>query len=78
MTYMPDTLCLSSAHVILIVVAALSAVLMLVAYPLAMVLVIRRLLVTPRTEDHERYVQLKETEYVVRPHNPCLCRALGR
>lgn len=65
MTWAPSVTCMDLTQVIAIAIAAGGAVVAVVALPLAMVLLIRRQLVSPRTQDHEEFVQLKEIEYVV-------------
>lgn len=61
--------CWSFQHILLVAIAGGSALLMAVALPLTMTVLIRKALVTPRTQDHEKYLRLKETEYVVELDN---------
>eukprot|EP00698_Gefionella_okellyi_P005594 TRINITY_DN1508_c0_g1_i4.p1 TRINITY_DN1508_c0_g1~~TRINITY_DN1508_c0_g1_i4.p1 ORF type:complete len:1003 (-),score=159.35 TRINITY_DN1508_c0_g1_i4:2913-5921(-) len=64
LTYANDVQCLSVAQIFIAVIAVGGAILMHLV-PLAMFIFIRRQLVSPRTSDHETFMHLKETEYVV-------------
>jgi len=65
MAWAPSVVCLSVPQLIVIVIAAVGALISVILVPIVFVVVIRRQLVSPRSKDHEEFVHLKETEYVV-------------